>query len=68
MTVLRLYLDEDSMDEDLVAALRLRGIDVQMASDDGMLGCSDAAQLRWSTAQGRILIQLQRRRLLRSAH
>jgi hypothetical protein len=55
VTALRLYLDEDSMDDDLVAALRLREIDVQTASEHGMLGCSDAAQLRWSTAQGRVL-------------
>lgn len=55
MTALRLYLDEDSMDDDLVAALRLRGIDVQTVSDHGMLGCSDAVQLRWSSAQGRVL-------------
>jgi hypothetical protein len=55
VTDLHLYLDEDSMDQDLVAALRLRGVDVRTASDDEMLGCSDVAQLRWSSAQGRIL-------------
>lgn len=55
MTAVRLYLDEDSMDVDLVAALRLRGIDVRTANEHGMLGSPDVAQLRWSTAQGRIL-------------
>jgi hypothetical protein len=39
------------MDDDLVAALCLRGIDVRTASDHGMLGCSDVAQLRWSSGQ-----------------
>ena len=43
------------MEEDLVAALRLRDIDVRTASEDGMLGSSDVVQLRWSSAQGRVL-------------
>lgn len=55
MSALRLYLDEDSMDGDLVASLRLRGIDVRTASEDAMLACSDATQLRWSSMEGRIL-------------
>jgi hypothetical protein len=55
VTSLRLYLDEDSMDDDLVAALRLRGVDVDTANERGMLGRSDVAQLRWSSAQGRTL-------------
>lgn len=43
------------MDEDLIAARRLRGIDVHTASEHGMLGCTDAGHLRWSTAHGSIL-------------
>lgn len=43
------------MDNDLVAALRLRGIDVATPGEHGMLGRSDATQLRWSTAQRRTL-------------
>lgn len=43
------------MDEDFVAALRLRDVDVRTASEDGMLGCADAKQLRWSTEAGRVL-------------
>lgn len=38
MTRLRLYIDEDSMDDDFVKALRVRGVDVRTASDEGMRG------------------------------
>jgi hypothetical protein len=31
----RLYIDEDAMDDDLVQALRLRGVDVQTALEAG---------------------------------
>jgi hypothetical protein len=55
MTPLRLYVDEDSMDDDFVKALRVRGVDVHTTSDDGMRGRPDRDQLRWSTAQGRVL-------------
>ncbi|HEV7396820.1 MAG TPA: hypothetical protein VGN86_09955 [Pyrinomonadaceae bacterium] len=33
---IRLYLDEDAMDSDLVRALRLRGVDVMTALDAGL--------------------------------
>ncbi len=55
MTRLRLYVDEDSMDDDFISALRMRGVDVRTASDDGMRGRPDPDQLRWSTEQGRVL-------------
>lgn len=55
MTQLRLYLDEDSMDDDVVKALRVRGVDVRTAGDDGMRGRPDLDQLQWSTAQRRVL-------------
>ena len=32
----RLYIDEDAMDDDLVQALRLRGVDVQTALAAGL--------------------------------
>jgi len=51
----RLYVDEDSMDDDFIDALRMRGVDVRTASDDGMRGRADSDQLRWSTEQGRVL-------------
>jgi hypothetical protein len=46
MTSLRLDVDEDSMDDDFIAALRLRGIDVRTAREDAMLGRPDIDQLR----------------------
>ena len=54
MTV-RLYLDEDSMDQDLVQALRARGVDVVSVLDAGTTGRTDEEHLNWATAQGRVL-------------
>ena len=54
MVILALYLDEDSMDRDLLVALRARGVDVITATEAGMLGCSDSEQLDYATAQGRV--------------
>ncbi len=34
---IRFYFDEDTMDDDLVEALRVRGVDVQTALEAGML-------------------------------
>ncbi|MDZ8110319.1 MAG: DUF5615 family PIN-like protein [Nostoc sp. DedQUE12a] len=53
--MLLLYLDEDSMDRDLVTALRSRGVDVITASDAGMLGYSDTDHLDYATSLGRVL-------------
>jgi hypothetical protein len=55
MTRPRLYVDEDSMDNDFISALRVRGVDVRTASDDGMCGRPDVDQLRWATEQCRVL-------------
>lgn len=55
MTRLRLYVDEDSMDDDFIAAMRVRGVDVRTAIEDEMRGRSDLDQLRWSTKQRRVL-------------
>jgi len=54
MTI-RLYLDEDSSDTDLLKALRLRGVDVLGAPECGMRGKSDDEQLRWATEQQRVV-------------
>jgi post-segregation antitoxin (ccd killing protein) len=43
-----LYLDEDSMDRDLITALRARGVDVITAADTGMLGRSDEDHLEYA--------------------
>jgi len=34
---IRLYLDEDAMDSDLVHALRMHGVDVTTALDEGLI-------------------------------
>lgn len=52
---IRLYLDEDAMDSDLVRALRLRGVDVTTALDVGLTNSTDAEQLEYAVQQGRAL-------------
>lgn len=52
---IRLYLEEDSQDRDLVAALRARGTDVMTASEAGLIERFDEEQLAWASAQGRTL-------------
>ncbi|MBO1345970.1 MAG: DUF5615 family PIN-like protein [Hormoscilla sp. GUM202] len=52
---IRLYLDEDAMDGDLVQELRLRGADVTTANLEGMANCADDEHLEYATAQGRVL-------------
>lgn len=54
MTI-RLYLDEDSSDLDLLAALRMRGVEVVSAIESGMNGQSDTEQLNWATSHGRVI-------------
>ncbi len=51
----KLYLDEDSSDTDLIKALRMRGVDVVGAQESGMRGRSDLEQLQWATTQKRVL-------------
>jgi hypothetical protein len=51
----RLYLDEDAMDKDLIRALRARGVDVEAANEVGMVEREDHEHLEYATAQGRIL-------------
>jgi hypothetical protein len=52
---LRLHIDEDAMDADLVQALRLRGVDVATPHETGTRGYSDERQLEVAAAQGRAL-------------
>ena len=51
----RLYIDEDAMDDDLVQALRLRGVDVETALEAGLVGRPDEEQLAHAAEAGRIL-------------
>lgn len=55
MTKIRLYLDEDSMDSDLLAALRLRNVDVLSTGEAQMLSRSDEEQLRWALENQRVI-------------
>jgi hypothetical protein len=48
-------MDEDSMDQRLVRALRARGADVQTALDANMIARPDADHLRHATEQERVL-------------
>jgi hypothetical protein len=52
---IRLYLDEDAQDSDLVRALRARGVDVLSAFEAGMIEHSDDEHLEYASTQGRIL-------------
>jgi len=47
----KLYIDEDSMDRDLVRALRARGVDVVTAQEVGRIGISDEEHLRFAASQ-----------------
>ncbi len=52
---IRLYLDEDAMDSDLVRALRLRGLDVVTALDLGLISSTDEEHLERAIEDGRVL-------------
>jgi len=58
--MIRLYIDEDSMDRDLVYALRARGVDVTTAYDEGMSDRDDQEHLDYATGQGRVLYSFNR--------
>ncbi len=51
----RLYIDEDSMRQSLVVALKAWGVDVETAWDAGMIARPDETHLRHATEQGRVL-------------
>lgn len=50
-----LYMDEDSMDNDLVRALRVRGVDVATAHDAGLVEVADGEHLAHAAKNGRAL-------------
>ncbi len=55
MTKIHLYLDEDTMDSDLIGALRFRNVDVLSAAEAQMLSSSDEEQLQWAWENHRII-------------
>ncbi|MBI4670601.1 MAG: DUF5615 family PIN-like protein [Chloroflexi bacterium] len=48
-------MDEDSMEENLLGALRARGVDVISALEVGMTHQDDSEHLEYATANGRVL-------------
>lgn len=52
---IRLYFDEDAMDDDPVQALRLHGVDVETVLDAELAGHSDEEQLAYARSVGRTL-------------
>lgn len=52
---IRLYLDEDAMDSDLVRALRLRGVNVTTALDAGLISSADEEHLKHAIVSERTL-------------
>jgi hypothetical protein len=58
--MVRLYCDEDSMDQDWVRALRARSMDVTTALEENMVGRKDEEHLDYATQQGRVLFSFNR--------
>jgi len=52
---IKIYIDEDAMDSDLVAALRSRGVTVITALDAGLAGKPDGEQLAFAVEHGCVL-------------
>jgi hypothetical protein len=52
---IRLYLDEDAMDDDLLKALRVRDVDTASAQDCGMIQRPDEEHLSYAAQQERTL-------------
>ena len=52
---IKLYLDEDAMDKDLVDALRLRGVDVLTALEADMIARPDTDHLTFAASEKRVL-------------
>ena len=53
--MLRLYMDEDSMDEVLVQSLRARAVDVSTADEAGMLAHTDAEHIEYAAREQRVV-------------
>lgn len=61
MSKILLYIDEDSMDEDFLQALRSRNVDVLTVADVGMLHKSDEEQLDWARENSRVIFSFNTR-------
>lgn len=61
MSKIRLYIDEDAIDEDFVQALKSRNVDVLTVADVGMLHRTDEDQLNWATENNRVIFSFNTR-------
>lgn len=52
---IRLYLDEDALPRGLVRALRLRGVDLATAFEEGLIHQADDIHLAHAALLGRVL-------------
>lgn len=52
---IRLYFDEEAQDDDVVAALKMRGVDVLTTNEAGMNGKDDDEQLEYATNVGMVI-------------
>lgn len=57
---IKLYLDEDALDRDLVKALRSRSVDVLTAQEAGLQAASDEEHLSYATSVGRTVFTFNR--------
>lgn len=55
MSQIRLYLDEDALQEALLQALQSSGVDVMTVADAERLSFSDEKQLIWAAQQKRVI-------------
>ena len=55
MSLVRLYIDEDSMSHAFVRALRSRNVDVLTAFEARMIECADLQHLAFATEHNRVL-------------
>jgi len=55
LSVCRLFLDEDAAQHGLLAALRVRNVEVTSAQESGLIGAADRVQLNWCQSEGRVL-------------
>lgn len=55
MSIIKLYLDEDSQSRALIQALSSRNVNVIAANEAGMMGKLDHEHLQWSDVHDRVM-------------
>ena len=61
---IRLYLDEDAMDSDLLHSLRMHGVEVTTALDESLIEHYDQDHLAFAASQSRALYSFNRMAVL----